>query len=96
MAENLGFNARLTPVEHQDPEKDSASQRNLPGMTREKAVSLNLLCLILIGTVISCKSMHKAVQLQTNSKTYNSCNFSKQLIHERLGIKGRLPSNQLG
>tara|TARA_B100001057_G_scaffold83043_1_gene78647 strand:- start:45 stop:335 length:291 start_codon:yes stop_codon:yes gene_type:complete len=95
MIEKLGFKARFTPVEHQDPKEDSTTQSNLPGMTGKETVSLNLLGFIFIGRVISGKSMHKPIQLQANSKTYKSCDFSKQLVHDAVGIPARLPSNQL-
>ena len=95
MAEDLGFEARFTPVVHQEQKEDSTSQRNLPRMTGKETISLNLFCFIFIGTIISCKNMHKPIQLQTNSKTNNSCDFRKQLGHDRLDIAEKLPSNQL-
>ncbi len=95
MIEKLGFKACFAPVEHQDPKEDRTSQSNLPGMTGKKTVSLNLFGFIFIGRVICGKSMHKPIQLQANSETYNSCDFRKQLVHGTPGITARLPSNQL-
>ena len=86
MAKDLDFEARFTPVKHQDPKEDSTSQRNFPGMAGKETISLNLLGFIFISSIISGKSVHKAIQLQANSKTCNSCDFCKQLVHDRLGI----------
>ena len=86
MIEKLGFKARFAPVEHQDPKEDSTSQRNFPGMAGKETISLNLLGFIFISGIISGKSVHEAIQLQANSKTCNSCDFCKQLVHDRLGI----------